>query len=529
MQAEFPFSRQERLRAWVARLPWILAGSLLLLISLRLAVPAVGVLRDDGIYLSSARALASGKGYVIDILPGEPPNTKYPPLTSLLITPLFAAGLDPIQHPAAFKAVPFLFLVVWLSGLRRLGLLVGLGTECVGWVIACTTASAWVAYCGTMIMSDIPAAALITWGMVFMLRPLQDRGAPLGWTAAAALLLGLAFLTRTHAAAAVAGTALFLLARRDFVRLVLLCGICLLLAAPWLWWVSAILAPQDPVMQYYSAQNYRDWWAWKAGGITRWLEVAVLNFAMFLASPSQSIALGAPILGSIAFAPVLVLAARSARLPQMQMILHALLAPTAAALLWQWRPMRLLLFVFPLVWMAAFGSGGRLGRRFLTVLALLFCLRGLWLQGYQVRLAYQDRNPPLFVNRADSWDKLRQVAGWLAKQTAPGETIGTLHDGALPLLSGRKALFPVVLRPFALTYGGGGEPLGTPGELAAALRRLGIRFVAQTPSLLFAEAEPFRHLIEMLRESPDGCMRLAADLGDGYQIYEFTCLDRPSR
>ena len=37
-----------------------------------------GLYRDDSLYLSSARALATGEGYVIPSIPGEPAQTKYP-------------------------------------------------------------------------------------------------------------------------------------------------------------------------------------------------------------------------------------------------------------------------------------------------------------------------------------------------------------------------------------------------------------------------------------------------------------------
>ena len=43
-----------------------------------------GRFHDDSIYLSSAKALADGQGYVMPSVPGEPPQTKYPPLITFL-------------------------------------------------------------------------------------------------------------------------------------------------------------------------------------------------------------------------------------------------------------------------------------------------------------------------------------------------------------------------------------------------------------------------------------------------------------
>lgn len=42
-------------------------------------MPHLGLLLDDAIYFSSAKSLALGVGYRILSLPGEPPQTKYPP------------------------------------------------------------------------------------------------------------------------------------------------------------------------------------------------------------------------------------------------------------------------------------------------------------------------------------------------------------------------------------------------------------------------------------------------------------------
>src|SRR5580704_9575049 len=45
-----------------------------------------GLSEDDSIYLSSARALANGHGYLLESVPGSPPATKYPVLFSWLLS-----------------------------------------------------------------------------------------------------------------------------------------------------------------------------------------------------------------------------------------------------------------------------------------------------------------------------------------------------------------------------------------------------------------------------------------------------------
>jgi len=48
--------------------------------------PAVGMFHDDGVYLVTAKALATGQGYRIISLPEEIPQTKYPILFPLVLS-----------------------------------------------------------------------------------------------------------------------------------------------------------------------------------------------------------------------------------------------------------------------------------------------------------------------------------------------------------------------------------------------------------------------------------------------------------
>ena len=48
-------------------------------------LPHFGYFHDDSIYLVTAKSLAEGRGYRILSFPGEPPQTKYPPLYPALL------------------------------------------------------------------------------------------------------------------------------------------------------------------------------------------------------------------------------------------------------------------------------------------------------------------------------------------------------------------------------------------------------------------------------------------------------------
>jgi hypothetical protein len=84
-------------RASGSRWPDIAAVGFLLLCGLINTVmavrapPQVGFTEDDGIYLTTARALADGRGYRHFSLPGEPYQTKYPILYPLSLAVVWRA------------------------------------------------------------------------------------------------------------------------------------------------------------------------------------------------------------------------------------------------------------------------------------------------------------------------------------------------------------------------------------------------------------------------------------------------------
>ncbi len=85
-----------------------------------------GRFHDDSIYLSSAKALADGQGYVMPSVPGEPSQTKYPPLYPWLLSlvwhiwPSFPQNLVPAFWINALAGAAF-FLGCFFV-LRQLGI-----------------------------------------------------------------------------------------------------------------------------------------------------------------------------------------------------------------------------------------------------------------------------------------------------------------------------------------------------------------------------------------------------------------------
>ena len=60
---------------------------------------SLGFFGDDAVYAVTGKSLAEGRGYRILSIPGEPLQTKYPPLYPALLSLVFRAGA---QIPGGF-------------------------------------------------------------------------------------------------------------------------------------------------------------------------------------------------------------------------------------------------------------------------------------------------------------------------------------------------------------------------------------------------------------------------------------------
>ena len=119
-----------------------------------------GQFHDDSIYLSSAKALAGGEGYVMPSVPGEPSQTKYPPLYPWLLSlvwhawPSFPQNLVPAFWINALAGAAF-FLVCFFV-LRQLG--IGQGPA-LGLAAVCGFHPTTL-HLATTLLSDLPFMAL---------------------------------------------------------------------------------------------------------------------------------------------------------------------------------------------------------------------------------------------------------------------------------------------------------------------------------------------------------------------------------
>jgi hypothetical protein len=157
----------------------------------------VGYYHDDGIYVSTAKALATGQGYRIISLPNEPAQTKYPPLLSFLLSliwrvyPTFPENLLPMMLLVAAAAVGFLALT-WRYLVNQ-----RYATHWQAMIIIALTAFNWRAMVSaTGIYSEMVFAALSLLCLIAAEHYLEEKERwPMGLLVGVAA--GLAILTRT--------------------------------------------------------------------------------------------------------------------------------------------------------------------------------------------------------------------------------------------------------------------------------------------------------------------------------------------
>jgi len=215
-----------------------------------------GAHHDDGIYVVTAKALATGQGYRIISLPDRPAQTKYPPLYPFLLSliwrvyPDFPGNLRPMLLLSAMTAT--LFLLATYFYLTRQGhcgpvvalLIVGL--------MACNRRM--ILFSG-LLYSELTYALLSLLAVWAAERCADGRRTWTGFLAGG--LAGLACLTRTMGITRPAALALYLLARRSYRPLAAVLLGAALFIGPWHAWRRA----QPPPKPTASATYYTDYGA----------------------------------------------------------------------------------------------------------------------------------------------------------------------------------------------------------------------------------------------------------------------------
>jgi len=205
-------------------------------------IPHFGILEDDGIYLIGAKSLAEGSGYRVLNVPGEPFQTKYPPLY-----PLVLSGAWRTPRPVT-SAV----LISWLSlpvclwlfhvWLRRRGF-----TARAAWIVTGLFAlNPYVLFFISNLGSEVFFLAFL---LATILLAERNKAASAGFIA------GLGFLARSAGIAMLPAAILYYLWNREPRKALWFTAGMLPAVAGWTLWSTSHMAPgHDLVTLYYT--NY---------------------------------------------------------------------------------------------------------------------------------------------------------------------------------------------------------------------------------------------------------------------------------
>jgi len=197
--------------------------------------PHLGYFQDDSLYLTSAKSIVEGNGYKIASLPGQPYQTKYPPLFSLLLALVWK--LDS-SFPENLSKVMLLQWLLWLLYLAAVSLFVWKMPTLqmamkVAVLVFVATAPAFV-YLSLSIMPETLSAscALLTIWLI------GSECRPTPWYAfLAGVCASAAFLAKTAALPLLIAVPLALIWRKRGKTAILFAGLPLLTAGIWTTWV----------------------------------------------------------------------------------------------------------------------------------------------------------------------------------------------------------------------------------------------------------------------------------------------------
>ena len=417
--------------------------------------PHLGFFHDDSLFWVCARSLAGGGGYRIQSLPGEPYQTKYPPLYPLLLAAVWKL------NPAFPNNLPLAVLSSWLTLVACL-LAARVAFRDLGagpngaWVLSGALAlSPYYALCGISLLSELPFTCLSLAALALIERARgPSRG--VGLAVVAGLVASAACLTRTVGLALLAAGPLVFLIEKQYRRAAAF-ALAMLPGAAWLLWTHAHrLARPDAVALYYT--DYLGYWVHDgtAGNIAvlLWRNLDNLLLAiggMFVFGLGDSFA-GKSLARVLAVAAVVGTARLWRRSGATAYVLFTA-GCLLALLFWNYSPdQRFIVPVFPVLlggfWAelrrlagklrAAF-LGRAMGERVVAGAISLALTALLYLAGARAYGGLFSALPAFVAQQRATVADYRTAYRWIAANTPPNAALLAYMDPILYLYTGRQA------------------------------------------------------------------------------------------
>lgn len=432
------------------RLVSVALGATVLLAAILTVTPwPVGAFQDDAIYTVLAKSLATGHGYRLLNLPGEPNATHYPPGYPLVLSvlwrlwPAFPDNIVLFKFAnAGFLAAAALF--TYALARRRLHWTVP-GSALLA--LAGTTSIVVLLITGVVLSEPLFMSLLLPTliaGESLIERPGNARAFGTG------VALGMLALVRTIGIAAVPAVLVSLLARRRWTECALVTAGALMLLVPWQLWVNAHAAEVAPVLTGKFGA-YTPWLAegYRGGGLPFLRDVLAVNLQSLDGMFSYAVMpVAAVVPRGAAFVTVLALGvAGTAMLVRSAPIVGGfLVCYVGITMVWPFEPTRFFLAIWPLVLLAVATPVRWLWRqRWRGPAAKVARAAGLaaacaLLAGFAVYNVRGFRGQWWASIQRDAGQRAKPIAEWIARNTRPTDVLATEDDLIVYLYTGRQAV-----------------------------------------------------------------------------------------
>lgn len=485
----------------------ILAGALLM-------VPGVcGVYHDDGIYVSTAKALASGQGYRLINLPDAPVQTKY--------TPLYPGMLAVIWR--LWPSFPDnLLLMQWLT-VSMMAMSVGLAyyyvTEhhyfspltALSAGLLCATSSHFL-YFGTILLSEMPFALFVVIALVVLERFMRGTSNRISYQVLLAFVLTFPFLTRPVGVVLIPVALILLWLSHRPLWATAVGSISVVLA--WFVWGTIHNQGINPLNAYYT--DYFSWWSQSFNSVI-WARVVFYNLAYLITglfavgttglfSLVSSSPMAIPILILLGVPTLIGISQGMAKRQPLPCFLCFYLL---IVIMWPWPPHR---FIVPILlfllcyWLDGLGTLSRMLRRFRYVKALAIIFIGVMVAGnifqtYRAIQVNREMQYPYTEARENltAWPSFEGTFSWIRTNTEPADVIACPLDSMVFLYTARKSIRPFAMRPASLFYGDS-APAATSEQLIAFLREYRAKYLVQTAMPGFSEYLPFISIVAEIQQ-----------------------------
>ena len=503
----------------LARRDWLVAaliGAVVAPLAWAMSWPLVGIFHDDGVYVVTAKALATGQGYRLIDLPGEPWQTKYPILFPALLSLVWRVWPEFPDNATALKALPITctFMAAGVTYLYAVRFGVSGRPVAAAAVLAAFGAPQLVGLYG-LVVSEPLFTLLLT--LAVWRTDLVARGEAVThrdeWLAGAAL--SACAITRSIGVFVVAGGLLHLVwVRRSSWRTAFP---AVLPAISWFVWV-AVAGPDERAGLAQYNTSYLNWWA--TYGASTLLPIVrdnligvvvhggyiVLDGATRLLSGSPPGVIASSLAGSV-LAACIAMAAKRRR----SAFILVLSAYIAVVVIWPWPPVRFLIPVMPLTCVFGWGvvsSGIPANSAIRKPFSFAVGLFALITAASTVAAISSIRGPYAAAAEGSPNRNAFGAAFHIVRTLTPEDAvIGSLSEPMVYLYTGRKGTFVHRHDTVRLHYRVP-PSIGSKDEVFQTLRDAGATHVLRLPMGTRGVPVLFDRILAQLSSPTDGRLRL---------------------